>query len=90
MVSQSLVLSDDADGRLKLGGTKSEFITIEDAIFYDDFPAGLVELDGRLVFVTYDVQPGRNGRIVLAYETGRIVRRLDSGRVVGNLTGRLS
>jgi hypothetical protein len=81
---------DSANGIVKLGGIKSEFITIEGAIFYDDFPGGLLILNGRAVFVDYTPEPGRDGRIVTAFGAGRVVRSLDTGRAVGNLTGRLT
>jgi hypothetical protein len=90
VAATELVLQDAPAGVFKLGGTRSEFITIEDAIFYDDFPAGLVELDGRLVFVDESIMPGRPGRIVYGIETGRIVRAVEPGRLVENLTGRVT
>ena len=90
VLAQDLVISDDVDGRLKLSGSKSEFITIDDAIFYDDFPAGDLEVAGRIVFVNEIVLPGRGGRVVYGIQTGRIVRAIEPGRLVGNLTGRVT
>ena len=89
VLAQDLVLHDGPDGRLKLAGTRSEFITIDDAVFYDDFPAGGFKINGRLVFLSEIVIPGRGGRLVFPLEPGRIVRSLEPGRVTTNLTGRV-
>jgi hypothetical protein len=90
VLSQYLVVSVSPSGGISLHGINSEFIEIEGAIYYDDFPGGFIEIDGKTVFVDYTLQPGRDGRAVGALGPGRIVRSLDAGRTVGNLTGRLT
>ena len=89
VVSESHVVVDYVSGTLRLRGLASEFITIDGKIFYDDYPAGLLDLEGRTIFVDESVTPGRDGRIVEGLENGRIVEGLKIGRVVRNLTGRL-
>jgi hypothetical protein len=89
VVSERFAFNVYPRGTVKLVGRNSEFVTIEGAIFYDDFPGGLLPINGRTVFVDYTPEPGRSGRVIPGFG-GRVVRGSDTGRAVGNLTGRLT